>query len=100
MIDETSVLATCANCGFEKQIQPEQIHIFSEKIQKREVGQGIHSEDTPMKPGFKRKCKKCGYEECDIYSIGAPYGDESDIVFYKCKKCKHIERYAQGSSNG
>jgi transcription factor S len=95
-IDDEKAIAQCS-CGFSKEVKS--AHIFSEKMHKKEIGEGVISENDSMKPGFKHKCKKCGYGECDIYSMGAPYGDESDIVFYKCKKCKYVERYAQGSSN-
>jgi len=62
-----------------------------------EKGGGVHKEYNP--PGFPHKCKKCGYGECDLTDIGAPYADESDIYLYKCKKCKYTERQADGSGN-
>lgn len=62
-----------------------------------EKGEGVHREYEG--PGFPHKCKKCGYEECDLTEIGAPYADESDIYLYKCKKCKFTERQADGSGN-
>ena len=64
---------------------------------KKETGQGVAKETETM--DFPHTCKKCGYEQCDVESISARYADESDIYLYRCKKCKYVERQADGSGN-
>jgi len=98
-VNESGVLTGSCICGFTKE---RHYHVItSEKIKKKEeVGKGISKEkDEDGGEGFPHKCKKCGYGECTIFQIGAPYADESDIYLYKCRKCKFIERQADGTGN-
>lgn len=83
-------------CGFVKEIH----HgvTSSEKITRKEkIGEGVAVEDKEK--GFTNVCKKCGYNKCDVYDLGASYSDESDIYLFKCKKCGHVVRQAEGSGN-
>lgn len=82
-------------CGFKKEIHNLGV---SEKINREEriSNEIVKEEETP---GFPHTCKKCGCEECDIYDLGCAYSDESNIYLYKCKKCKFVERQADGNSN-
>ena len=65
--------------------------------QKAQVGEGIALPEKSA--GFPNTCKKCGYEECDVNDLGAPYSDESNIILYTCKKCGFVERQADGTGN-
>lgn len=83
-------------CGFSKKVDYK--IIASERYNsKSNVGGGILKVEN--KEGFPHKCKKCGYEECEIEDLGASYSDESNIYLFKCKKCGYVERQAEGSSN-
>lgn len=83
-------------CGFASEVKGVE---FSEKIPKKEeIGEGVISEEDDSQ-GFPHICKKCGHDLCEFVDLGIHYGDESDIYLYKCKKCKHVERQADGSGN-
>ena len=83
-------------CGFVKEYAYE--ITFSEKqTKKEEVGSGVLTKDESK--GFPHICKKCGFDGCDVFDLGAPYSDESNVYLYKCKKCNYVERYAEGTGN-
>lgn len=94
LIDQKNI-GLCG-CGFTKEFDA--ILSYSEKlIKKQDTGSGVYQE--PETIGFPHTCEKCGYNLCDIYDIKAGYSDESDIILLRCKKCKYVERQADGSSN-
>ena len=39
----------------------------------------------------KHICKKCGYDRAELIEIGVMYGDEADIVRFRCGKCGYVE---------
>ncbi|PIN94190.1 hypothetical protein COU56_03090 [Candidatus Pacearchaeota archaeon CG10_big_fil_rev_8_21_14_0_10_31_9] len=86
------------SCGFIKEINYEVITSDKQK-EREEQGEGIAVEKM-AKNGFPHKCKKCGYNESEVYDLGASYSDESSVYLFKCLKCGHVERDAYGSSNG
>lgn len=61
------------------------------------LGKGVVRE--AVEKGFPHECKKCGFDECEIIDLGCAYADESNIYLYKCKKCNHVERQADGTGN-
>ncbi len=71
---------------------------FSNHIEKEELGSGILEEDSSS-GGFPHICKKCSHGECDVADLNPPYSDESNIYLYRCKKCKFVERQADGTGN-
>ncbi|MEK6825955.1 MAG: hypothetical protein AABY00_04165 [Nanoarchaeota archaeon] len=83
------------SCGFTT-IIPE--IAFAQPKEKEQVGAGVIREETST-GGFPHTCKKCSYGFCDPTQINAPYSDESDIYLYRCKKCKFVERQADGTGN-
>ena len=90
------IIGTCS-CGFTIALDGE--FSISEKIQKKdEIGEGVIAEDKSLK-GFPHDCSKCGYCGCEVFDLGAFYSDESNVYLYKCKKCGHVERQADGTSN-
>ncbi|MBM3233019.1 hypothetical protein FJZ18_02540 [Candidatus Pacearchaeota archaeon] len=93
MINEVNI-GKC-DCGFSREL-PE-IKLNNSKIN-TELGQGIYQEDISTN-GFPHICKKCGYGECDVADLNPPYSDESNIYLYRCKKCKFVERQADGTGN-
>jgi len=96
--ENEKVIARCI-CGMQKEIGS--AYISSEKLKKeKEVGEGIIIESDEIESGFPHVCKKCSYPECDVLDVGAPYSDEANIILYKCKKCKYVERQADGTGNG
>lgn len=96
--ESDKIIAYCS-CGFIKEVESGQIS--SEKIIKKDnIGEDIVVESNKIEKGFPHICKKCGYDECDVLDVGAPYSDESNIILYKCKKCKYVERQADGTGNG
>lgn len=62
------------------------------------TGAGVIPEDK-NEHGFPHTCKQCGYEECEITDLGAQYSDESNVYLYRCLKCNHVERQADGTGN-
>lgn len=96
--EKNGVLFEVCLCGKNKFIEKK--IIVSEKQSKKEtVGAGIAEENNSLE-GFPHICSKCGFNQADITDLGAPYGDESNIYLYKCKKCGHTERQTDGTSNG
>ena len=86
------------NCGRNKFVEKKIITSEKGKTQEK-LGEGIAEEDKTLE-GFPHICGKCSYNQADITDLGAPYGDESNIYLYKCKKCGHTERQTDGTSNG
>jgi len=84
-------------CGFKTDIISE-ISVSESLKQPEKKGQGIASEEKNLK-GFPHDCSKCGYGEAEVTDLGAFYGDESNIVLFKCKKCNHTDRVTDGASN-
>lgn len=93
---EGNVIGICSGCGkfHEMKIKLES----TEKITHKELGKGIAKDDITI--GFPHTCIKCGHNKCEVFDLGAPYSDESDIYLYKCKKCGFVERQADGTGNG
>jgi len=86
---------TCV-CGFVK--EGELNLEFSEiSAEKEKLGEKVSPEYEP--PGFPHICKKCGHGESIVTDLGCQISDESNIYTYKCKKCSHLERQADGSGN-
>ena len=81
-------------CGFVKTIDSATV---SEKQHHETRGTGILREEKL--PGFPHNCKKCKYTECEVEDLGAQYSDESNVYLYKCKRCGHVERQADGTGN-
>jgi len=52
------------------------------------------ADDENILAVHKHICKKCGYDRAELIEIGAMYGDEEDIVRYKCGKCGYVEQLA------
>jgi DNA-directed RNA polymerase subunit M/transcription elongation factor TFIIS len=52
-------------------------------------------ESTNKIEGFSRVCEKCGFDKCEAFSITS---NESEVTIFRCLKCKHSIRQAQGSS--
>ena|SRR3989338_5141792 len=72
----------------------------SEKIkEKAKKGEGTIEHKNDIKEGFPHICKKCDHKEADVHEIKTGYSDEADIYLFKCKKCGHAERQADGCSN-
>lgn len=94
-IDEFRIIGSC-RCGFFKEIEkgflPSEKQVYSEK------GKGVFEKEMGAE-GFPHKCGKCGYEEAEVYDLGASYSDESNIYLFKCKKCGYVGREAEGSGN-
>jgi DNA-directed RNA polymerase subunit M/transcription elongation factor TFIIS len=90
------IIGTCS-CGFT--IELNQGFSASEKIpEKEEIGEGAVVEDKSLE-GFPHDCPKCSHTGCEVFDLGAPYSDESNVYLYKCKKCGHVDRQADGTSN-
>jgi len=85
------------NCGFVKEAYSD-IKVKSKFPEQIKKGEGVVNEDI-SKEGFPHKCKKCSFDYCEIYDLGASYSDESNVYLFKCKKCGFVERQADGSSN-
>ncbi|MEI6732270.1 MAG: hypothetical protein WCK90_06355 [archaeon] len=93
--EENGKLIGVCQCGFKKEVDS---FIISDKSNKIELTGRKVFRDKKTK-GWPHLCKKCGHGECDITDLGAPYSDESNIYLYKCKKCKFVQRQADGTSN-
>ena len=90
---EQKNIGTCS-CGFTTSL-PE--IIFAQPKEKEARGEGIVKET--LAAGFPHTCKKCGRGECDVVDLRPFFADESNIYLYRCKKCKFIERQADGTGN-
>jgi len=92
---EFRMIGSC-RCGFFKEVErgflPPEKMIYSEK------GQGV-LENKEEEGGFPHVCEKCGNGGADVFDLGASYSDESNIYLFKCKKCGHVGRDAEGSGN-
>ncbi|HLD98544.1 MAG TPA: hypothetical protein VI815_04415, partial [Candidatus Nanoarchaeia archaeon] len=80
-------------CGFVKEVHSD--IITTEKTKNNEEFEKQNYENTEIieqvkEIGFPHKCKKCGYEECEVYDLGASYSDEANVYLFKCLKCGHV----------
>lgn len=80
--------------GYDKEI----ILNVSEKGKQDNITKGVYQEKEE-KEGFPHVCQKCGHTQSDVQDLGSPYSDESPVYLFKCKKCKNVERQADGSGN-
>jgi DNA-directed RNA polymerase subunit M/transcription elongation factor TFIIS len=93
---ENEVIVAKCDCGFSKTLTS---FTFSEKNKPVSIiGNGIFNE-TETSSYYPHICEKCGHNEANAYDIGVQYSDEANILVYRCKKCHHIERQADGTSN-
>ncbi|MEI6849462.1 MAG: hypothetical protein WCK29_00325 [archaeon] len=96
--ENDKIIAKC-ECGFSKEFQD--FPVYSEKIKEKEyVGEGVIKEHNEINEGIDHTCPKCSHNKCEAALVAAHYSDESDLIFYRCKKCSYVERQADGSSNG
>ena len=52
------------------------------------------ADDKNLLAVHKHVCRRCGHDKAQLIEIGAMYGDEEDIVRYKCGRCGHVEQLA------
>ncbi len=83
-------------CGYASEVR-EGFSFGQKVIHTATLGAGVLKEET--EEGFPHDCKRCGYGECELVDLGCSYADESNIYLYKCKKCGHVERQADGTGN-
>ena len=57
------------------------------------------SNSAPAEGVFPHVCSKCGHGEGYVKDLGAFLGDESNVYLFKCAKCGHTDRQADGCSN-
>ena len=82
-------IATCAKCGFSKQVK---ILKSKENLEpKKNIGRGVRKEENPLAT-YHSKCPKCGYDKAQIVDMGVFYSDEDNLIMLKCGKCGHSER--------
>lgn len=94
--DEGGKNVGVCSCGFAKEIDSG--FSFSQSIKKdKEKGKGILVETESR--GFSNVCKNCGHGECEVHEMLPSYSDESDVVLYRCKKCKVVHRQHDGTGN-
>jgi len=93
--EQDKKIAECS-CGFTKIIGSDLV--FSTKNKKVTLGKGVISREEDL-DGFPHICEKCGHPFSEVHDLGAPYSDESNIYLFKCKKCGHVSRQADGSGN-
>ena len=75
------------DCGQEIKVQ-DNIILKEKIILKREIEIGDNKNTLAV---HKHVCKKCGYDRAELIYIGAMYGDEGDIIRFRCGKCNHVE---------
>lgn len=83
------------NCGFMRTCG---INITGEDNNNEKnklTGSGVVGESDGKGEGFSRICEKCGFDKCECFQITS---NESEVTIFKCLKCKHSVRQAQGSS--
>jgi len=69
---------------------------------KEELGKGVLDPKDLLSTddeGFPHNCSKCGHGWSDVHDLGIQYSDESSIHVFRCRKCGHTERHAEGSGN-
>jgi len=84
------------SCGFE--ITEFNLYSTEQGKPPKEKGQGILEEEK-ITTGFPHICQKCGHNEAEVVDVGVSVSDEAGIYLFKCIKCSHIERQADGSCN-
>jgi len=93
------VMASCT-CGFFKNIS-KGIIAKNKGDFKDDKGRGIADEknSAPAEGKFPHECSNCGHGEAYVKDLGTFYSDESCIYLFKCVKCGHVDRQADGTSN-
>ena len=90
---DENLIGKCV-CGYEQEIKID----VAEQGKKDTITKGVFKE-VESSEGFPHVCQKCGHTESDVQDLGAPYSDESNVYLFRCKKCKNVERQADGSGN-
>lgn len=92
------IIIKTGNCSCGQEIKEFSLHSIEISKEKSKKGEGIFIEEK-IKTGFPHICQKCGHNECEIADVGVSVSDEAGIYLFKCLKCNHIERQADGSCN-
>ena len=64
---------------------------------KERVGAGagvavVSEKQGEVLPVIEFKCRKCGNKKAYFWTRQMRAGDEAESKFYKCNKCKNVER--------
>ncbi len=51
----------------------------------------VVSDDNPLAV-YDHQCRKCGHGKAQLIEMLANYSDEDNIYWYKCGKCRYVER--------
>ena len=93
--EENGKIIGVCSCGF---IRTAGINIEGEDNNYEKgklMAAGITNENEGKGEGFSRICEKCGFDKCEMFQITS---NESEVTIFKCLKCGHSVRQAQGSS--
>jgi hypothetical protein len=94
--EEMGRMIGVCNCGFKR---TGGINIIGEDNTFKEnssfIGGGVVEEDNLSRGGFSRICSKCGFDKAEAFQITS---NESEVTIFKCLRCSHSVRQAQGSS--
>lgn len=81
------IIGKCS-CGFSKEINVSHEEKIKQPVEK---GKGYVKDKNELAT-FPHKCKKCGYEFCQVIEMGVWFGDEAGVIRYKCGKCGRTEQ--------
>lgn len=93
--EEKGALIGVCSCGFKRTGGMSITSEDNNPERKCDLGGGVVDNDYNKQEGFSRVCEKCGFDKAEAFSITS---NESEVTIFKCLKCGHSIRQAQGSS--
>jgi DNA-directed RNA polymerase subunit M/transcription elongation factor TFIIS len=80
------------DCGQEIKLNSEPVILKEKTIPKKNIEIGDNENRLAV---HKHICKKCGYDKAELIYIGAMYGDEGDVIRFRCGKCGYVENIGE-----
>jgi DNA-directed RNA polymerase subunit M/transcription elongation factor TFIIS len=94
------LLAVCGSCSTFKELSVGIVTtIKSQAVVERSKDVADEKNSAPAEGKFPHICSACGHDEAYAKDLGAFLGDESNVYLFKCVKCNHTDRQADGCSN-
>jgi len=86
--DKKKVLLKCKKCGFSE--KSDEKPILREKVKPTRKVEVVEEGDVTAV--YDHKCIKCGHDKSQLIQMHPQYGDEDDVILWKCGKCGFVER--------
>ena len=94
---ETSLMLTCAKCGYKKptparKIEPKPVKVLQHKPTQLVAVIGKEEQKLRTLPTVRMECPKCGNNLAYVWQVQTRGADESSTQFLRCTKCSYTFR--------